>query len=66
MSKGNGQDVTMEELGEKERPPGEPPDARVSWAKKVMGGHGGGLQVSEDVLNEKFVSERLSLEFPME
>lgn len=37
------QDATMMDVGEKDRPPGKPPDGSMSWAAKVAGCNGGGL-----------------------
>ncbi|KAG2334329.1 hypothetical protein Bca52824_005509 [Brassica carinata] len=61
---GEGQDATMEDMGEKGRPPGEPPDAPVSWVRKVVGCNVGGMPVPEEVVDEEFVESRLRLEFP--
>ena len=57
-------DATIMEIGEKGRPPGEPPDAPGSWVRKVVEGNAGGMLVPEDVVDERFVESRLSLEFP--
>ncbi|EOA18505.1 hypothetical protein CARUB_v10007057mg, partial [Capsella rubella] len=54
----------MEEVGEKSRPPGDPPDAPGSWAQKVKGSHGGGMRMPEEVLDAAFVKSRVRLEFP--
>lgn len=43
-------DATMEEIGEKGRPPGEPPDAPGSWVRKVIGSNVGGRPVPEEVV----------------
>lgn len=58
-------DATMEDIGEKERPPGSllPPDAPGSWLKKVVGGNAGGRPVPEEAVGEEFVEARLRLEF---
>ncbi|KAG2247637.1 hypothetical protein Bca52824_087265 [Brassica carinata] len=61
---GEGQDATMEDMGEKGRPPGEPPDAPVSWVRKVVCCNVGGMPVPEEVVDEEFVESRLRLEFP--
>lgn len=62
---GNGeQDATMVDVGEKGRPPGDPPDGKVSWAQKVMGSTVGGMQIPKNCLDDEFVFDRLSLEFP--
>ena len=57
-------DVTMMDVGEKVRPPGDPPDGRGSWVKKVVGSTAGGLQRPEDILDDAFVRERVTLSFP--
>lgn len=57
-------DAHMEDVGEKGRPPGEPPDVSGSWAQKVAGCNLGGRPVPEVVVDEEFVESRLSLEFP--
>lgn len=58
------QDATMTDLGEKDKPPGDPPDGSISWVQKVTGCKGGGLPVPEEVLDDEFVSEKLCLDFP--
>ena len=58
------QDATMLDVREKERPPGDPPDGSKTWAQKVVGSSGCGLLKPEDVLDEAFVLERMTLEFP--
>ncbi|KAG2266050.1 hypothetical protein Bca52824_073129 [Brassica carinata] len=57
-------DATMEDIIEKGRPPGEPPDAPGSWVRKVIGCNVGGMPVPEEVVAEEFVESRLKLEFP--
>ena len=64
VSKVGNQDATMLDVGEKERPPGDPPDGSKTWAQKVVGSSGCGLLKPEDVLDETFVLERMTLEFP--
>ena len=59
-----GQDATMEDIGGKERPPGDPPDVPGSWVRKVVGSSEGGMPVPEEVVDERFVESKLSLEFP--
>ena len=59
-----GQDATMEDIGGKERPLGDPPDVLGSWVRKVVGSNEGGMLVPEEVVDEEFVESRLSLEFP--
>ena len=58
------QDATMTEVGERVRPPGEPPDAGASYASKVVGMNGGGMPIPESLLDDAFVTERLHVEFP--
>ncbi|KAL1224543.1 hypothetical protein V5N11_020190 [Cardamine amara subsp. amara] len=58
------QDATMTDIGEKDRPPGDPPDVHVLWVKKVTGSNAGWMLTPEAVLDDDFVAERLSLEFP--
>ncbi|XP_023640327.1 uncharacterized protein LOC17890423 [Capsella rubella] len=57
-------DATMMVIGEKEHPPGDPPDSVGTWAQRAAGGSAGGRVVPESVLKEEFVEARLSLEFP--
>ena len=57
-------DATMEDVGERVRPPGDPPDVSGSWVSKVKGDNAGGMLSPEDVLDDTFVKERLFLEFP--
>ncbi|KAG7559018.1 Reverse transcriptase zinc-binding domain [Arabidopsis thaliana x Arabidopsis arenosa] len=57
-------DATMMDVGERDRPPGDPPDGRVSWVQKVVGSNEGGMPTPEEVLGETFVLERLRLDFP--
>lgn len=45
----------MMDVGEKGRPPGEPPDGHVSWVKKVTGSGTGGIPSPEEVLDVEFV-----------
>ncbi|CAL9223353.1 unnamed protein product [Arabidopsis halleri] len=54
----------MMDVGEKGRPPGDPPDTPGLWVAKVKGSSGGGMATPESVLNDEFVRERVSLEFP--
>ncbi|XP_022569820.1 uncharacterized protein LOC111212545 [Brassica napus] len=58
------QDATMEDIGGKERPPGDPPDVPGSRVRKVVGCSEGGMPVPEEVVAEEFVESRLTLEFP--
>ena len=59
-----GQDATMMDVGERARPPGEPPDVGDSYASKVAGTNGGGMPVPESLIDDLFVTERLRVEFP--
>ncbi|KAG2306717.1 hypothetical protein Bca52824_026465 [Brassica carinata] len=54
----------MEDVGEKGRPPGDPPDAPGSWVRKFLGCNEGGMPIPEEVVDEEFVEARLKLEFP--
>lgn len=58
------QDVAMLDIGLKDRPPEDPSDGPVSWARKVTGSKVGGMLSPESVLDEGFVEERVNLEFP--
>ena len=58
------QDATMVDIGEKNRPPSDPPDGRGQWVKKLMGRNVGGMLRPEDVLDDDFVAERMTVEFP--
>lgn len=57
-------EATMMDVGERDRPPGDPPDGRGSWVQKVVGSNEGGMPTPEEVLGETFVLERLRLDFP--
>ncbi|KAG7591715.1 Zinc finger CCHC-type [Arabidopsis thaliana x Arabidopsis arenosa] len=59
-----GEDASMMDVGEKWRPPGDLPDQQMSWVRKVTGSNAGGIQTPEEVLDDAFVMDRLSLEFP--
>lgn len=61
---GAANEATMMDTGERDRPPGDPPDGRGSWVEKVVGNVGGGMMRPENVLNDDFVRERMGLEFP--
>ncbi|CAL9223138.1 unnamed protein product [Arabidopsis halleri] len=61
---GSEQDTTMVDIGERDQPPGEPPDVAGSWVQKVTSSSAGGILVPEKVLADEFVSARLQLEFP--
>lgn len=58
------QDATMVDVGERGRPPGDPPDLTVSWALKVSGSNVGGRPNPENLLDDDFVAARLTLDFP--
>lgn len=58
------QDAAMMDIGEKVRPPGDPPDASGSWVTKVTGSLTGRMPTPESVLDDDFVAARLRLEFP--
>lgn len=58
------QDATMEDIGGKDPPPGDPPDKRGSWVRRVVGTMAGGMPIPEEIMDEGFVDERLTLEFP--
>ncbi|KAL9816759.1 hypothetical protein AtNW77_Chr4g0281601 [Arabidopsis thaliana] len=57
-------DVLLMDVGEKERPLGDPPDSMGSWASKVRRSVGGGILKPENVIDDAFVCERVRLEFP--
>ncbi|CAA7042515.1 unnamed protein product [Microthlaspi erraticum] len=57
-------DSHMEDVGEKGRPPGEPPDISGTWAQKVTGCGMGGMLIPEEVVDGAFVEARLRVEFP--
>ncbi|XP_013623906.1 PREDICTED: uncharacterized protein LOC106329829 [Brassica oleracea var. oleracea] len=57
-------DATMMDVGERARPPGDPPDAVTSWAARIAGTNGGGMPDPESLIDDSFVSERLRVEFP--
>lgn len=59
-----GRNLTMEDIGERGRPPGDPADAPGSWVRKVLGSNEGGRPIPEEVVDEKFMESRLRLEFP--
>ncbi|KAG7548148.1 Reverse transcriptase domain [Arabidopsis suecica] len=54
----------MMDVGEKDRPPGDPPAASMSWVKKVTRSSTGGLSIPKEILDDEFVSARVSLDFP--
>ncbi|XP_048593543.1 uncharacterized protein LOC125576998 [Brassica napus] len=57
-------DATMMDVGERARPPGDPPDAVISWAAKAAGTNGGGMPNPESIMDDSFVAERLRVDFP--
>lgn len=58
------QDATMVDVGDRGRPPGDPPDDTRLWVKKVVGGNPGGRLTPETLVDRAFVRERVQLEFP--
>ncbi|XP_010490183.1 PREDICTED: uncharacterized protein LOC104767918 [Camelina sativa] len=58
------QDAMMVDIGDRGRPPGDPPDAPRVWVEKVTGTAGGGRLCPHMVLDDEFVESRLQLEFP--
>lgn len=64
MAKSGEQDATMIDIGEKDRPPGDPPDTPISWARRVSSSNVGGMSTPESILADDFVNERLRLDFP--
>ncbi|CAF1916733.1 unnamed protein product [Brassica napus] len=57
-------DATMMDVGERGRPPGDPPDKLTSWVAKVVETAEGGMPVPEVLIADSFVSERVRVEFP--
>lgn len=57
-------DATMVDVGEKVRPPGDPPDPGMTWVKKVVGRGAGGRLKPEDLVADESVDERMRLDFP--
>ena len=58
------QDTTMMDVGERLRPPGEPPDKTITWASKAASTLEGGMPVPEALIDDGFVARRLRVEFP--
>ncbi|XP_024009924.1 uncharacterized protein LOC112085132 [Eutrema salsugineum] len=58
------EDATMSDIGEKDRPPGDPPDGGSVWIQKVTGSGAGGRLYPQRVMDAEFVEERMRLEFP--
>lgn len=54
----------MMDVGEQDRPPADPPDRRKSWVNMVTGSNNDGIPIPEEVVDDKFVTDRLCLEFP--
>ncbi|XP_033141060.1 uncharacterized protein LOC103852274 [Brassica rapa] len=52
------------DVGERARPPGDPPDTVPSWVSKVVNTTEGGMPVPERLIEDSFVTERLRVEFP--
>ncbi|KAL9859810.1 putative transcription factor interactor and regulator CCHC(Zn) family [Arabidopsis thaliana] len=61
---GKSHDAVMMDVGGKDRPPGDPPDVSQSWAKKVAEGNAGGIPDLESFVDEKFILDRMRIEFP--
>ena len=57
------QDATMMDVGERSRPPGDPPDRVTTWAAKAAGTTAGGMPVPEALIDDVFVSRRLRVDF---
>ena len=57
------QDAMMD-VGERSRPPGDPPDRVTTWAAKAVGTTAGGMPVPEALIDDVFVSRRLRVDFP--
>lgn len=57
-------DAAMIDVGEKVRPPGDPPDPGMSYAKTVTGTGAGRRLKPEDLVADEFVDERMKLVFP--
>ncbi|EOA15074.1 hypothetical protein CARUB_v10028438mg, partial [Capsella rubella] len=54
----------MIDIGERNPPPVEPPDRRMTFAEKVTRGNAGGRLIPEELFGEAFVAEKCRLEFP--
>ena len=54
----------MVDVGDKVRPPDVPSDGQGSWVNKVVGNLGGGMMRPECVLDDEFVTARITVEFP--
>ena len=64
VSESGDRDATMMDVGERARPPGDPPDCVPSYASKVEGMSEGGMPVPEKLIDDDFITERLRVEFP--
>lgn len=64
VSESGDRDATMMDVGERARPPGDPPDCVPSYASKVAGTSEGGMPVPEKLIDDDFITERLRVEFP--
>lgn len=58
------EDATMVDAWDRYRPPGEPPDGRGDWVRKVVGTDAGGRLRPDLVLDAEFVEARMDLQFP--
>lgn len=56
VSNAKNQDAAMMDVRERDKPPGDPPDGRGDWVKKVVGCNAGGRVRPELVLDHNFVS----------
>ncbi|XP_010463327.1 PREDICTED: uncharacterized protein LOC104743994 [Camelina sativa] len=54
----------MFDAGVRDRPSGDPPDGQKAWVRTLTGRNSMGMSHPEDVLNDAFVKERVSLAFP--
>ena len=54
----------MVDAGDRIRPPEDPPDTRMNWLQKVVGGRVGGRPNPELLMDSAFIEERVRLEFP--
>ncbi|CAA7025016.1 unnamed protein product [Microthlaspi erraticum] len=58
------EDATMTDVGDRTRPPRDPPDGTGTWAMKVRGTNAGGMPTPESLIDDMLISERLNVEFP--
>lgn len=54
----------MVDVGDKVRPPGDPPDPGMTYVQKVTGSGAGGRLKPEELVADEFVDERMRVEFP--